>query len=107
MDLESAILSRIGITLGEHYDNLVRFWAQEKLKFEQPIDFGQAIDYPILTNEVHDELCLDSPEKDMKWLPEALKYAMEEAPTLRGLWPATKSLRLKVDIGVGPSWAGT
>lgn len=112
LDLEAAILSHIGLPLAQHYDNLVRFWAKEKLKisldkpgFHDILDtWGRDIDYPVLVNEVHDELVVDTPEKDVKWLKEVLTAAMEEVPTLRRLWPSTRSLRLKADILDGSSW---
>lgn len=112
LDLETAILGRVGITLAQHYDNLVRFWALEKLGV--PLDsaefhdiiycLGREIDYPLLVNEVHDELVVDTPEKDVKWLPEMLESVMVECPTLRQLWPITRNLVLKADIQSSFSW---
>lgn len=111
MDLEDVILASVGISLPSHYDNLVRFWAQEKLKisldnpnFRGILDVGREIDYPLLVNEVHDELVVDTPEKDVKWVLEAMKSAMESCSTLRRLWPSTRSLRLKADIQQSYSW---
>ena len=114
LDLEAAILSHIGVSPSEHYDNLVRFWAQEKLKIslDNP-DFrdilyveGKEIDYPLIVNEVHDELVVDTPEKDKDWIPEAISETMSTCSTLRNLWPQTKALRLKADILTAFSWAG-
>jgi len=114
LDLEAAMLSTIGVSPSEHYDNLVRFWAQEKLKIslDNP-DFrdilyveGKDIDYPLIVNEVHDELVVDTPEKDKNWVLEAVTETMSACQTLRNLWPATKSLRLKADTNIGRSWAG-
>jgi len=114
LDLESAILGRLGLSLSEHYDNLVRFWAEEKLGLDKDPNgwytssekIGKAIDYPLIVNEVHDELVLDTPGKDKDWILEAIAETMSACQTLRNLWPATKSLRLKADTQIASSWAG-
>lgn len=111
LDTEAAILDRVGVSLEEHYDNIVGFWASEKLRLDKlenrdRIVLGREINYPLIINEVHDELVTDTPPDHVKWMPECLKEMMQSVPTLRKLWPTSRSLLLKSEVVTSHSWGG-
>ena len=111
IDLEAAILAHLGISLSQHFDNLVSFWQNEIGGLTPHFGTwynrtgGTEIDYPLITNEVHDELDIDTPENCLTWLPELAKEEMTQCQTLRKLWPETKNIPLKVDLAIKPHWA--
>jgi uracil-DNA glycosylase family 4 len=121
MDMESAILHEVGIGLEEHYRNIVGFWADEKLDFfserkslTNSEECGTMVwnrdqtfpAYPVLVNEVHDELVVDSPPEYVETVEELMKETMVNCPTLRQLWPDTKNIPLQTEVSTGTSWAG-
>lgn len=111
MDLEEAILSRISLPLTQHYDNLIRFWAQEKLSLDNLeergiLKMGQEIDYPLIIGEVHDEIIVDTPGQDRAWVVELLNDVMTSIPSFRRTWVKSNDLFLTAEVSDGVSWAG-
>lgn len=111
IELERLILERKGVSLDDHYDNLVAWWGAEKIGLTDSSKYGilelsSRIMYPVIMAEVHDELVVDTPEEDVPWVKEAMEAAMTQAPLMRELWPDTKGLMLAVEMGEGRSWAG-
>lgn len=113
LDLETALLDYLGLSLEEHYDNLVRFWGLEKLSLDNTplkdviLSMGREIDYPVLVNEVHDEIVVDSPKQHADAVFEIMQEVMKECPTLRTLWPQTRALSLLAEVTRGTSWGGS
>lgn len=130
IDLEQELCREAGVTIEEHYDNLVRHWLGQIRKKCLTTDpnrdillegigkdsfdagdptghgVGRELDYPVIINEVHDEIVVDAPAKDSTWASELVRATMREVPMLRALWPITKQIPLDVEVKSGPSWAG-
>ena len=98
LDLETALLAEFGVELEEHYEFLCNFWANEKknLTGRDPrvnMELWRLTDYPVIQNEVHDELLADAPnEEQAKRVRDIMKGVKEQCPTLRQLWPQTKEI---------------
>lgn len=112
--VEAAILQHLGISLQEHFDTLVAWWAYQKLKLDKEVIrdiIGIRVDvdhypiqYPVVINEVHDEIDVDSPTKE-PWVAELVREEMEACRLLRKLWPQTTTLPLLVEQTSSYSWA--
>jgi uracil-DNA glycosylase family 4 len=60
--------------------------------------------FPLLINEVHDDLVYDHPPERRKFYAELIHETMQELPTLRRLIPEMRDLPIKVDSKIGPYW---
>lgn len=87
LDVESALCKANGVTLLQHYDNLLR----------------GAVDYSVLINEVHDELVTDLHPANWKRDVELIETTMQAPPTLRALVPSL-DFKLKLESKWGPTW---
>jgi uracil-DNA glycosylase family 4 len=110
LDLESALLEHYGVELEEHYEFLTYWWAHEKRKLPRATKYGMMelwghTDYPLIMNEVHDELLADAPTVEVAdKTKEIMKGVMEQCPTLRKLWPVTKDWVFVVEPKVLTAW---
>jgi uracil-DNA glycosylase family 4 len=110
LDLESALLAEFGVELEDHYSFLVNWWAHEKKNLTWAVEtdnmeLWRHTDYPVIMNEVHDELLADAPNEQVaNKTKEIMKGVMEQCPTLRRLWPRTKDWVLAVDPKVLTRW---
>ncbi len=110
IDLEREILSQVGIKLNEHFDNLIWHYGTEKISLDKSwlngmlVGGGGEIDYPLIINEVHDEVAADCPSRDIDWLKPMMKETMEECKTLRQLWPETGKIKVVVEPVVSRAW---
>jgi DNA polymerase I-like protein with 3'-5' exonuclease and polymerase domains len=87
IDVEAALVKANGLTLLEHYDNLLR---------------GK-LDYSVLINEVHDELVTDLHPAHRQRDQELVMSTMQAPPTLRALVPSL-DFKLKLEAKWGPTW---
>jgi len=87
LDVEAALCEANGLTLLEHYDNLLR---------------GK-LDYSVLINEVHDELVSDLHPAHRQRDTELIMSTMQAPPTLRALVPLL-DFKLKLEAKWGPTW---
>ena len=96
LDLESALLLEAGVSLRDHHEWLSKWWAQEKRGLTSWEDSGilelwDQHRYPVVMNEVHDELLTDVPDASMvERTKQIMQGVMEQCQTLRQLWPVTK-----------------
>jgi uracil-DNA glycosylase family 4 len=88
LDCEAAFCAEYDISLVEYHDRLMRK--------DWPL-------MPLITNEVHDNLVFDMPDRRRDFAVRLIKECMESAKTLKGLLPGF-SAPLKVDTKLGPHW---
>jgi DNA polymerase I-like protein with 3'-5' exonuclease and polymerase domains len=88
LDVESAFLDRAGLSHVDYHQALAEGRSHE-------------LHLPMIINEVHDDIVVDCPKKEVKPAQRIIKDCMEESETLRKLMPEfTAPLRIGQKAGV-------
>lgn len=101
VDLEGALLAESGVSLLDHHRAVAQaFWS---LTNGGQYEIIQAMgEYPLICNEVHDEILVDTPEDQVDHTVEIVRDVCRGVRSLKALLPGLPDLNVKVEVR--PRW---